>query len=336
MARRKSLLRDLAVRPRSEGLSADNSPVPGLLESSAGVGIERQVLELDPAAVHVGGLPDRFDIDADLQPLIDSIRTLGQGMPVIVRPRAGMQAAFEIVAGRRRLLACRHLGIPVKAVVRDIDEDVAIMSQAAENIVRENLSYIERARLAASMVDDAGLDPSQVEQAFQCGPPERSRYLKIGRGIPGDIAAMIGKAPEIGRPRWEKLADILAADPAAITRVRDALSADNEEGHGALSSDERFKIAHRAASQRGGTGTSRPDRSSEPVRVALGTAGRSVATIEKRADGVRVTIDQAPEDGFVDWLMEHGEAAMGVLLREFHRQAKKGEKFPPTNTDVHQ
>jgi ParB family transcriptional regulator, chromosome partitioning protein len=335
VARRKSLLRDLAVRPRGEGLSADKDPAPGLLEPMTGVGLERQVLELDPASVHIGGLPDRFEIDADLQPLVDSIRTLRQGMPIIVRPHSGLQDTFEIVAGRRRLLACRHLGIPVKAVVRDIEEDVAIMSQAAENIVRENLSYIERARLAARMVDDAGLDPSQVEQAFQCGPPERSRYLKIGRGIPGDIAAMIGKAPEIGRPRWEKLADILAADPGAITRVRDALSADNEEGHGALNSNERFKIAHRAGSQSGGTAMSRPDGSSKPVRVALGPVGRSVAKIEKRAEGVRVTFDRAPEDGFVDWLMDHGESALDALLREFRRHAKYGTDLPTTKSDEH-
>ena len=98
-----------------------------------------------------------------------------------------------------------------------------VMGQAIENIAREDLSYIERAKLAALMVDEAEISPADIDTAFSCGKTERSRYLKIGRGVPDDILSFVGKAPGIGRPRWEKLVAQMAADETALPRMREAL-----------------------------------------------------------------------------------------------------------------
>lgn len=72
----------------------------------------------------------------------------------------------------------------MRAEIQDLNQRDLVLSQAIKNIACENLSYIEGVRLAAHMVDEAGLQPTDIEIAFSCGKTDRSRYLKIGRGVP--------------------------------------------------------------------------------------------------------------------------------------------------------
>ena len=156
------------------------------------------------------------------------------------------------------LLACEATGTPAEMAmpaavslefihdfslihdeIQDLDDTALVMGQAIENIAREDLTYIERAKLAARMVDEAGLQPADIDMAFSCGKTDRSRYLKIGRGILTDILQWIGKAPSAGRPRWEQLVTTLESDDAAEVRDRDVLAAANDEDHPATS-DDRF------------------------------------------------------------------------------------------------
>jgi ParB family transcriptional regulator, chromosome partitioning protein len=201
MTSKKPSLRDLAAAAKAPELAAANSQATD------------RIVTLDPALVHPGGLEDRLEVDdGELEALAESIRTAGQKVPILVRPHPRNPGEYEIVAGRRRLAACRRAGIPVRAEVQDLDDRSLVIAQAIENIAREDLSYIERARLAVRMVDEAGLEPAAIDTAFACGKTERSRYLKIGRGIPDDIVAFVGKAPGIGRPRWEKLVTRIEED----------------------------------------------------------------------------------------------------------------------------
>lgn len=63
-------------------------------------------------------IADRFDVSEGLDDLIESIRTSGQQLPALLRYRRGPGPRYEVVYGRRRIAACRVLGIKVKAYVR--------------------------------------------------------------------------------------------------------------------------------------------------------------------------------------------------------------------------
>ncbi|MGR3564661.1 MAG: type II toxin-antitoxin system YhaV family toxin [Heliomarina sp.] len=110
MAARKSSLRDLAAKSRKDGLAAANTgPVAG------------RIAELDPGLVHAGGLADRLDVSqAEIKTLAESLRDAGQKVPILVRPHPTKPGEYEIVAGRRRLAACRLAGINVRAEIQEL------------------------------------------------------------------------------------------------------------------------------------------------------------------------------------------------------------------------
>ena len=92
--------------------------------------------------------PNPYQPRKDFEPekiaeLMQSIRTYGLLQPVIVRKT---EAGFELVAGERRLRACRQLGwteIPV--VIKEFSENAMATVALIENLQRENLSYFEEA-----------------------------------------------------------------------------------------------------------------------------------------------------------------------------------------------
>jgi ParB family chromosome partitioning protein len=109
-------------------------------------------------------------IDGDVSELMDSIRQHGLLEPIIVRPKDGR---FEVVAGNRRLRACRLLKHrKVKCVIAELDDTVAYEISIIENVQRKTL------------------DPLEEATAFKkyCG--------KYGWGSQSELARKIGKSQE--------------------------------------------------------------------------------------------------------------------------------------------
>jgi ParB family chromosome partitioning protein len=303
MTSKKPSLRDLAAAAKGQELAAANTQTTD------------RIMTLDPALVHPGGLAERLEVDeAELEALAESIRTAGQKVPILVRPHPGIPGEYEIVAGRRRLEACRRSGISVRAEVQDLDDRSLVIAQAIENIAREDLSYIERARLAVRMVDEAGLEPAAIDTAFACGKTERSRYLKIGRGIPDDIVAFVGKAPGIGRPRWEKLATRIEEDDTTLGRIRQKLAAANSEVSTPLASDARFDLVFAAAFAKE---ASPPSARALVEEIRLPTHLDPVGRIKRTRSGVQVTLHAASDPGFVDWVTRNGADVVKRLMTDY-------------------
>ncbi|MFX0547375.1 plasmid partitioning protein RepB [Roseovarius sp. S1116L3] len=307
MAARKSSPRDLAAKSRKDGLAAANAgPVAG------------RIAELDPGLVHAGGLEDRIDVSqAEIATLAESLRKAGQKVPILVRPHPDKPGEYEIVAGRRRLAACRLAGINVRAEIQDLDDASLVMGQAIENIAREDLTYIERAKLAARMVDEAGLAAADIDTAFSCGKTDRSRYLKIGRGVPDDFLSFIGKAPGIGRPRWEKLVAHMASDKTALPRMREELAAANTEDGRLSGPDARFSHLYDAAFRSEVNHKPAEPRTLSGDEIWVPSHDKPVGTIKRTGSGVQLTLRDAPEPGFLDWLAENGQLLVVQMLREY-------------------
>ncbi|PHQ63393.1 MAG: plasmid partitioning protein RepB [Sphingobium sp.] len=318
MAARKSSLRDLAAKSRKDGLAAANTgPVAG------------RIAELDPAIVHAGGLEDRIDVSQEeIAILAESLRTAGQKVPVLVRPHPIKPGEYEIVAGRRRLAACQLAGLHVRAEIQDLDDASLVMSQAIENIAREDLTYIERARLAVRMIDEAQLAPTDIDIAFSCGKTDRSRYLKIGRGVPDDILSFIGKAPGIGRPRWEKLVSHIETDKEALGRMREVLAAANTADDNLASSDARFTLLFDAAFHTEPTPKPSGPKPSAGEEIWVASHNKPVGTIKRTGSGVQLTLRDAPKPGFLDWLASNGKLLVDQMLREYEAQVPSDSNDP--------
>lgn len=99
------------------------------------------VVSLDPAKIKRGwrARQDLGDVDG----LALSIKEDGQMQPIIVR-KSSKTGALILVAGMRRVRACRQLKIPVKAVVVTPRNEVHALSlQIGENVKRKDFDMIE-------------------------------------------------------------------------------------------------------------------------------------------------------------------------------------------------
>ena len=84
----------------------------------------------------------KFDVEK-LEELSQSIAKNGLIQPIIIRK---VKKNFELVAGERRLKACKLVGIDkISAIVSDFDDRKAFESGLIENIQREDLTSIEEA-----------------------------------------------------------------------------------------------------------------------------------------------------------------------------------------------
>jgi DNA modification methylase/ParB-like chromosome segregation protein Spo0J len=97
------------------------------------------VLVLDPEQITVGWRA-RVELRA-IDDLASSIEECGQLQPIAVAKNG---SGYELIAGHRRLEACRQLCQPVKAiVVKAVDEADAIWKQLTENVQRSDFTKLE-------------------------------------------------------------------------------------------------------------------------------------------------------------------------------------------------
>ena len=102
--------------------------------------VEIALSELHPFKNH----PFRVVDDERMQETAESIKDYGVLVPGIVRPRP--EGGYEIIAGHRRKRASELAGketMPV--IVRDLDDDAAIIIMVDSNLQRENILPSERA-----------------------------------------------------------------------------------------------------------------------------------------------------------------------------------------------
>ena len=85
--------------------------------------------------------------DSDMQHLMESIKEYGVIVPILVRPNPIEGGAkYEIVSGHRRYEACKRLGIEdIPVIVRNLDDDEAILAMVDSNLHREQLLPSEKA-----------------------------------------------------------------------------------------------------------------------------------------------------------------------------------------------
>ncbi|MDO4541033.1 MAG: ParB/RepB/Spo0J family partition protein [Syntrophomonadaceae bacterium] len=123
--------------------------------------------ELYPCAEH----PFKVRDDEEMSEMAESIRQFGVMVPALARPRP--EGGYELISGHRRLRGSQLAGretMPV--IVRQLDNDEAIIAMVDSNLQREHISPSEKAfaykmKLEA-MKRKAGRKP-QVENSAQFG-----------------------------------------------------------------------------------------------------------------------------------------------------------------------
>ena len=114
--------------------------------------------------------PRREFDEARLRELADSIRQYGLLQPVTVsrieieKPDGGLAVEYELIAGERRLRAAKIAGLSqIPAVIRVGDDSKAKLELAIiENLQREDLNAVDRARAFAQLAEEFKFTHAQI------------------------------------------------------------------------------------------------------------------------------------------------------------------------------
>ena len=275
------------------------------------------IQDIDTNLILAWGPKDRLGIELtavnstepheSIQDLASSIAEAGQQVPVLLRPSRERDGHFEVIYGQRRILACRHLGIPVRALIRTLDDTDALLAKGLENAGRAELSYYERVRFAQAILEQ-DYSRAEVCQALAISKNTLSQLERINRLVPTAVGEAIGAAPGAGRPKWTTLATAFEREQLTEKAALGVLRRSGE-----LESDARLELVLKEIGKRGKQERSVEQRSPLPgVQIKNGKSGLSVTVRRaggntKFANWLDQNLDQLIQDSFERFQSENHE-----------------------------
>lgn len=178
-----------------------------------------------------------LDVEEDDE-LAISIKQNGLLQPIVIRPK---QINFEIVAGSRRLLACKKLGWKkITCHVIEVDDKASYEISLSENVQRKTLSPIEEARAFKAYVTDFGYGGiSELASRIGKSPSyitKRIRLLSLHSDILDSITNSVihtSTAEELSyvkdKSKQQKLASLISEGRLSIKETRGLLKNINKE-----------------------------------------------------------------------------------------------------------
>ena len=127
--------------------------------------------------------------DEELAELSQSIAENGLIQPIIVRKSDII--GYELIAGERRLRACKRLGMTeIPAVVKEVTDQESRKQAIIENLQRSNLNPIEEAKAYRSLINELAYSHEELAKAMGKSRPYISNALRLLQ-LPKEIQTSI-------------------------------------------------------------------------------------------------------------------------------------------------
>lgn len=127
----------------------------------------------------------------DIQELMDSIRAKGVLEPIIVRPKG---EKFEIIAGERRFVASKNLGLKeIPCIEMTVDDQEAMEISLIENLQRKDLDIFEEADGLKALMNLYGYSHQEVADKIGKARSTITEIISVSR-IPVDLREKLKKA----------------------------------------------------------------------------------------------------------------------------------------------
>ena len=105
-----------------------------------------------------------FD-EENLNDLVNSIKERGVIQPIIVRKSNTEDLKYEIIAGERRWLAAKRVGLnEIPVVITDADDLKSLEFAIVENVQRHDLNPLEEAQGYKRLIDEFAYDQDKVSK----------------------------------------------------------------------------------------------------------------------------------------------------------------------------
>ena len=144
-----------------------------------------KVLSLSVAQILPNPNQPRVNFDQQgLLELAQSIKEYGVLQPITVRR---VRSGYELIAGERRVRACRMVGIErIPAIVMEMDNSASSILAMIENMQRENLGYLEEAEGFYNLITNFGLTQEELAKRVgksQAAIANKLRILKLDESV---------------------------------------------------------------------------------------------------------------------------------------------------------
>lgn len=245
-----------------------------------------KVLLLPIEEVHPSPYQARRTFDPkELDNLADSIRRNGLLQPVTVR-RCAVGPGYELVAGERRLRACKLAGMKeIPAIVQDFEDEQTVVMGLIENLQRMDLNPFEQAKGIRDMIELWNCTQAEAAQRLGMAQPtlanklrllqlsEKQQAFVVENGLTERHARAVLRLPESRR------------DKALIYMARNNLSARAADAY-----VEQLLEKKRQA---------RRIPMVKDVRIFLNTINHAVRVMTE--NGVPATTSSREEDGYIEY-----------------------------------
>ena len=305
---------DYAMRGASKSMKVS---IDSLAENSKRLLEGETIVEIDPELIDVSFVSDRLSDDDDaFNELMASIAAGRQDTPVLLRPHPKLDSRYMIVFGHRRVRVASALGRKVRAVVKPMDDVAHVLAQGQENTARADLSFIEKALFAKSLLD-MGQAKDVIQSALTIDGTLLSRMLSVAQTVPRSVIERIGPAKQIGRDRWEDFKK-LASEPANEKLLETAIA---DGGFQDLDSDSRFELLHSKLSEAGRAPKHKSARSTPQKRTWTAGKGRIKGVIGRSGKAYNISLTAQDSAAFGDFLSGQLDKLYGDFLAKKEEQS---------------
>lgn len=260
--------------------------------------IQVRIAELQPNPYQ----PRQSISEEKIDELRQSIRTYGLLHPIIVR-RHGRN--YQIVAGERRMMACRGLHWEtIPAIVKEVTDSAMGAMALIENLQRENLNYLDEAEGYARLIRSFGLTQEVLAQRLGKSQSTIANKMRLLR-LPDEVKELLVKEQLTERHARALLK--LESEKQQIVMIREVVQ------ENLTVSDTENRIAR--MTEKDNKKKSRPKRKGmvRDVRIFLNTIRQAVKIIEK--SGLNPQIEEKVEQEYVE-----------VTIRFQRRSASSGSE----------
>lgn len=307
-----------APRPSSIPAAFHRGPVAAL-ENDLRQSMSQTLRDVDTSLIDPSPFSDRLAItDDDIQDLRDSIERSGLRVPILLRPNTDKPGRFIIVYGRRRLEALKSLGMPARALVRDMSDVDSVLAQGQENNARLDPSFIEKALFAASL-EGAGYESRVIQDALNVNKTYLSHMRRVVTNIPDVVIRQIGSAQGVGWKKWHEAVDLIVkggVDPEVPADFFDNAT-DRDARFAAWL--EHLRKLERQKRHKTQTTENTSKRRARPVTLRDGRT--RIGEVRRNGGAVHLCTDPR-ETEFSRWLDVNGEELLARLYDEFAEQSR--------------
>lgn len=227
--------------------------------------------------------PFKVTDDELMQQTIDSIMQVGVLNPAIIRPAP--EGGYEMVAGHRRLHAADLAGLKtIPAIVRNLDDDEAVILMVDSNLQRETISPMERAQAYKMKLEALKHQGKRVDLEGKSTSMQIAQKLSVEK-----VAAEAGTSRDQVR-RYIRLTELLPEVQKKVDSKEIAFSPAVELSY--LTRDEQKQFLDAMDYSQNTPSLSQAQRLKKLSREGKCTqeAMRSIMSEEKKEEQERITL----------------------------------------------